>query len=186
MFRGIDQHKAVLKLVLRSGKQIAEKTLQKLGIGFDALLDVAVIRPDQRVAEVPRMLAEELIIHREAHREQIFDREDRRGAGVAFAKHVDLPNAGNEFRNMRDNLRERQSLITELLFPVKVMIQRPAYLVEADIQHRIAAQYPFALGDIGVAKLPGELEYSLEDAPIDGGITDGREGKGLLVDQLST
>ena len=119
-----------------------------------------------------------------AGKTQIFDREDRRGAGVAPAERVDLPDAVNEFRNMRDNLRERQPLITELLFPVEVMIQRPADLIEADIQHRIAEQHPFALGEVVFAELPGELENAIEDSLVDGGITDGREGKGLLVEQL--
>ena len=56
------------------------------------LLDIPIVRPDKRIAEIPRIFHKQVIVNVEADGTQVFNKKDSSRACVSFGKGVDLPN----------------------------------------------------------------------------------------------
>ena len=164
----INVHIAVFQLVLRAQKKIAEEQLQELRGGVNALLQIRIVRSDQGVAEVPRILFKGVVVHTEAEGFHILDHKHGGGKGISLAEGVNLPNVGGEFRQMLHHRIYRQALIGELFFGSKIIVQRILDTVPARIDHGIAVQHPFFLGDVVLPNLSGVVEYTLKQPAVDG------------------
>ena len=90
----------VPQLVIRIQKKIAEKHLQEFCGGVNALLQIRIVRSDQGVTEVPRILFKGVVVHTEAESFHIFDHKHGSGTGVSLAEGMDLPNVRGEFCQM--------------------------------------------------------------------------------------
>lgn len=77
-------------------QQILEKVLQKERRFPDSFFEIGVIGSDQSIAEIAAVVLEQLIGNRETERPQIFDGKDRRGAGIALGKRMNLPQPGDK------------------------------------------------------------------------------------------
>lgn len=62
----------------------------------------------------------------------------------------------------------RQSLIGELLFGGKIIIQSIFYTVKICIYNRFAVQYPFLFGNVILTDLSGVVKYTLEQSAVNG------------------
>ena len=85
-------------------QEIAKEHLKELRRFVNAVLQVIVICPDQRITKIPSILSKNIVCHIKAQRAQIFDKEYRRCSGVALTENMDLPQSGNKKREMMDDL----------------------------------------------------------------------------------
>ena len=92
----------VLKIVFLSQNQTFKEPLKRREIPMYAFEWIIVVGPYQRIAEEPGVLRKEIVRRIDLHRPQVLDGKDRRRARIAFAKRVNLPDAGDEPREMRD------------------------------------------------------------------------------------
>ena len=161
-------HIAVLQLVIRAQKEIAEEHLQELCGGVNTLLQIRIVRSDQGVAEVPRILFKGVVVHTEAEGFHIFDHKDGGGTGVSLAEGMDLPNVGGEFRQMLHRRIYGQALIGELFFSGKIVIQRILDTIPVRIDYGVAVQHPLFLGDVVLTNLPGVTEHAFKQSAVDG------------------
>lgn len=68
-----------------------------------------------------------------------------------------------------------QTLIGELFFSGKIVIQSILDTVPIRIDHGIAVQYPLFLSDVVLPNLPGVTEHALKQPTVDGEPLDRRE-----------
>lgn len=88
----INVHIAVFQLVIRAQKKIAEKHFQELCGGVNALLQIRIVRSDQGVAEVPRILFKGVVVYTKAESFHIFDHKDGGGTGISLRRyHIETP-----------------------------------------------------------------------------------------------
>lgn len=59
---------------------------------MNALLQIIIVCPDQRVAEIPGVFAERIVIDTESEGFHILDHKHGGGTGVSLTEGVDLPN----------------------------------------------------------------------------------------------
>ena len=77
-------------------EQVAEEAFQIDRGVVDAFHGTLVVGADQGITEIPGVFGKQVVLHVKAYRTQILNGEYRRGAGVAFAKSVNLPKSGDE------------------------------------------------------------------------------------------
>ena len=94
----------VLKIVFPAQNQAFKEPLKRREIPMYALKWIFVVGPYQRIAEEPGILRKEIVRRIDLHRPQVLDGKDRRRARIAFTKRVNLPDAGDEPREMRDEV----------------------------------------------------------------------------------
>ena len=112
---------------------------------------IFVIGPHQRIAEEPGVLREEIVRCIDFHRPQVLDGKDGRRTRIAFTKRVNLPDAGDEPREMRDEAALPAVRIRILALPVEIIVKRTLDHGRMTVCHRLASQYPFALAKIDLA-----------------------------------
>ena len=134
----------------------------------DTLCHILIVGPYQGIAEIPRMSFKHFVVCLEADGLQILDGENGCGAGVALAEGVNLPNTRNEARQMQYDFVHSQAFVAEVFFLVYVIIQSHSQVLPSTVEHGVATQHPFLLGDVIVAQLAGMLKHSFEDTPMDG------------------
>ena len=156
----INVHIAVFQLVIRAQKKIAEKHFQELCGGVNALLQIRIVRSDQGVAEVPRILFKGVVVYTKAESFHIFDHKDGGGTGVSLAEGMNLPNVRSEFRQVLHRRIYGQALIGELFFGGKIIIQSIFYAVKISVDNRFAVQYPFFFGNVILTDLSGVVKIS--------------------------
>ena len=69
---------------------------------MNAFLQIVVVGTDKRVAEVPGVGGEHIVVHREAEGLQILHDEDRGRACVSLAEGMNLPDARRKLRHVLD------------------------------------------------------------------------------------
>lgn len=74
-----------------AGKQVLHKQLQKGSRSMNIVLQIVIVRPDERIAEIPRIISEYLNAHIESEGLQILDHEHSSRAGIALTERVNLP-----------------------------------------------------------------------------------------------
>ena len=87
-----------------SGFAVSMKHLKELRRLMNTILQVIVICPDQCVPKIPCVLSKNVVRYVKAQRAQVLDEEYRRRSGVTFAKYVDLPQSGYEYRKVVNDL----------------------------------------------------------------------------------
>ena len=87
----IDEKVTAFENPLLAEQQVTEETFKVSEGIVDALRGVLVVGANQCIAEVPRMFGKEVVINHEPQRAQVLDGEDRRGARVALAEGMYLP-----------------------------------------------------------------------------------------------
>jgi len=115
---------------------------------------------------------------------QILDGKNRRGAGVALAKDMDLPNAGNELAKVLDNLVDAQPLVREILFLGEIIVQRFLEEPSIRIKDRIAVEHPLLFGDVVFAELARMLEHAFKKALVNTGEIERRKIESPLTQNL--
>ena len=71
-----------MKRMILAQKEIAEEYLKKLCRLVNAVFQVIVICPDQRIPKIPRILGKNVVRYIKAQRAQILDEEYRRCSGA--------------------------------------------------------------------------------------------------------
>lgn len=89
--------------VSRSAEDSAETTPETPS-SHEAVFQVIIVRPDERIAEVPSILSKNVIGRIKTERSQILDEEYCCRSGVALTKHMNLPKPRNENRKLMDDL----------------------------------------------------------------------------------
>jgi len=77
-------------------QEIAEEYFKEFRRFVNAVLQVIVICPDQRITKIPSILSKNIVCHIKAQRAQIFDKEYRRCSGVSLTENMDLPQSENK------------------------------------------------------------------------------------------
>ena len=111
----LDRQCPVMQRMILVQQEIAEEYFKEFRRFVNAVLQVIVICPDQRITKIPSILSKNIVCHIKTQRAQIFDEEYRRCSGVALTENMDLPQSGNKKREMMDDLIHREILIGELL-----------------------------------------------------------------------
>lgn len=70
--------------MLRAKQEVFKELLQILASGMDALLQIVVVGADERVAEIPGVGREHIVVHYKAEGLQILHDENRSRARVAY------------------------------------------------------------------------------------------------------
>ena len=92
VIRIINVHKTVLQLVICTQKKIPEEQLQELCGGVDALLQICIVRSDQGIAEIPRVLLEGVVIDTKTESFHILDHKNGGGTGIPLRRyHIETP-----------------------------------------------------------------------------------------------
>ena len=154
---------AILQFMLRAEEQVFKKHFEILARGVNPFLQIVVVGANKRVAEVPGVGGEHIVVHREAEGLQVFHDEDRGRARVSLAEGMDLPDAGRKLCHVLDRFRDRKRVIGELFFLRKIIIQRVADALPGRIDDRIAAEYPLIFCDV----VGAELSRVIKDASRD-------------------
>ena len=139
---------AIFQFMLRAEEQVFKKHFEILARGVNAFLQIVVVGADKRVAEVPGVRGEHIVVHREAESLQILYDENRGRTRVALAEGMDLPDAGRKLCHVLDRFRNRKCIIGELFFLRKIIIQRVADALPGRIHDRIATEHPLIFCDI--------------------------------------
>ena len=166
-----------MKRMLLVEQQIPQKQLQILRRLMDAVYQVAVVGPDEGIAEVPGMLGEYVVGHIKAQRPQILYEKHRRRPGIALCKHMNLPQPRYEYREVTDDPVHRKALIGKLLLLRQVVIQSRHELRSAAIEHGRAVQHPFLLRDIVIPDVARVRIDACEQLPVNGEIRVRREAE---------
>ena len=87
---------AIFQFMLRAEQKVFKESFQKLTCSMNSFLQIVVVGADKRVAEVPGVCGEHVVVHRKAEGLQIFHDEDRGRACVSLAEGMDLPDAGRK------------------------------------------------------------------------------------------
>ena len=135
---------------------------------MNALLQIIIVCPDQRVAEIPGVFAERIVIDAESKGFHILYHKNGGGTGVSLAEGVNLPNIRCKLCKVLYRCFNRQPLIRKLLFGGKIIIQRFFNAVPIRINYGVAVQYPPFLGDVILPDLTGVVEYALKQSTVNG------------------
>jgi len=71
---------------------------------MDAVSQIVIVGPYEGITEIPRIFSEYIVGDIKTEGTEIFDKENRRCSGVAFAEHMDLPQVRNKQSEMADDL----------------------------------------------------------------------------------
>lgn len=71
--------------------QITEEPDEEWLIGLYTLWRIAIVRTNKGIAEVPKVVGKQIIVHLESDRAQIFDNKHGRCSCVALTKRMVLP-----------------------------------------------------------------------------------------------
>ena len=146
--------------------QITEEPDEERLIGFYTLWRITIVRTNKGIAEVPRVVGKQIVVHIETDRAQIFDDKHRRCSCVALTERMVLPYQGDEIYNVIDDFIRWQSSIIKFLFLLNVISQRHQNVGSTAIHNAIALQHPFLFADVIGAHLTGMFEYSLKQVPM--------------------
>ena len=80
-----------MKRILLSEQKILKEHLQKLCCFMDTVFQIIIVCPDKRIAEIPCVLCKDIVCHVETQGAEVLDEEYSRRSGIAFPKHMDLP-----------------------------------------------------------------------------------------------
>ena len=166
--RKINVHITVFEFVVCAEQEICEKQFQKLCCGMNALLQIIIVCPDQRVAEIPRVFAERIVIDAESEGFHIFNHKHGGGTGVSLTEGVNLPNIRCKLCKVLYRCFNRQSLIRKLLFGGKIIVQSFFNAVPIRINYGISVQHPLFLGNVILPDLTGVVEYALKQSAVNG------------------
>lgn len=92
LWRGMDVKVAVPQVPMFAEEQVAEEALKIDRRIVDAFHKILIVCPRQRIAEIPGMVCEKVIVDVEAYGAEVLNGKDGGGARVSFAECVDLPN----------------------------------------------------------------------------------------------
>ena len=135
---------------------------------MNAFLQIIIVCPDQRIAEIPRVFTERIVIDAEPKGFYILDHKHGGGTGISLAERVNLPNIRCKLCKVLYRCFNRQPLIRKLLFGGKIIIQRFFNAVPIRINYGIAVQHPLFLGDVILPDLTGVVEYALNQSAVNG------------------
>lgn len=94
------------------------------------------------------------------------DDKNGRGARVALAEGVNLPNTRGESGNVPGHLQLRQPLVGEGALLLEIIFEGFGDDVPRRVAYRIALQNPFVLCDVVSAIGAGLLQKALEQPPM--------------------
>ena len=83
---------------------------------------------------------------------------------------MDLPQVGNEPRQMTDDLIHGKVFIRELFFLGKIIVQCRTQFRGASIEHGCPVRHPFLFCDIVITDAPGMGIDAGKQPPVDGDI----------------
>ena len=116
---------AVPEIPMLAKKQIAEKSLKIDRRIVDAFHKILIVCPHQRIAEIPGMVCEKVIVDVEAYGAEVLNGKDGGSARVSFAECVGLPNPGDKARQVGDHFISGDSFVAERAFLFDVIFQGP-------------------------------------------------------------
>ena len=118
-----DDEIAAPELLTLSEHQAAEKEDEEAHVALHAFLEIRIVCPHQRVPEILRALRKRLRMDSKAKVPEISRGKDRGCPGVPLREGVDLPDPGDEFREVRCRVIRREPLIAELPFSPEIVQQ---------------------------------------------------------------
>lgn len=151
---------------------------------MNTFLQIVIVCTNQCITEIPRVLTERIVIDAEPKGFHILNHKHGGGSCVTLAKGMNLPNIRCEFCKVLHRCFNRQSLIGELFFGGKIIIQRVFYAAPISIDNRFAVQYPFLFGNVILTYLPGMIEYALKQSAVNGNPLSRRKLKRFFTQQL--
>lgn len=104
----VDIKKTVFEFIFPLKEQVFKESLQKYGGRGNLLGVVDVIGPHKRIAEIPGVPLERLVVGQKSEFAQIEDSKNCGRSGVPLHERVYLPQPGNEFAGMLYRLLSRQ------------------------------------------------------------------------------
>ena len=147
-------------------------------------MQIVIVCSNQCVAEIPRVFTERIVIDTEPKGFHILNHKHGGGSCVSLAERVNLPNIRCEFCKVLHRCFNRQSLIGELFFGGKIIIQRVLYAVEISINNRFAVQYPFLFGNVILTDLSCVIKYAFKQSAVNGNPLSRRKLKRLFTQKL--
>ena len=99
-----DMQRPVLKRMTLIQEKIPQENFKIFCRLINAIFQVIVICPDQRIPKISGMLSKNIICHIEAKSTEVLDKKYRRRSGIALTEHMDLPQSGYEHRKMMNQL----------------------------------------------------------------------------------
>ena len=130
------------------------------------------------------MSGKDFVIDRKSHRAQILNYEYCRGACVALAERMYLPQIGCKTAYVAYYLVCRESAIIEQALLFQVVFYGTLKVGGIHIVHGVASEHPFAFGNVIIANLPCVLEYALKYVAMHLGIAKEAEGKRVSTQQF--
>ena len=94
----------VLKRILLIQQQVPQKDLQVLRRFVNAFFQIVVIRPGQRITEIPGLPGKNIICHFKAQCAEIPDKKDSCLSCIAFSEEMNLSHSGYKDCQTMDNL----------------------------------------------------------------------------------
>ena len=143
------------QFVLLAKNEVAEEAFQRLKVTGDPLKRIVIVRPDERIAEIPRVLREYLVCRGDSHRPQILYCEDGYRARIALAEGMNLPYSGDKPREVTDDFPLALACVAIALLFVEVVFKSLLDDRSVSICHAVAAQNPLALSKINFADKAG-------------------------------
>ena len=133
---------------------------------MNTFLQIVIICTNQCVTEIPRILTERIVIDTEPKGFHILNHKHGGGSCITLAERVNLPNIRCKFCKVLHRGFHRQSLIGELFFGGKIIIQRVFYAVKISVDNSFSVQYPFLFGNVILTYLSGVVKYALKQSAV--------------------
>ena len=110
---------------------------------MNTFLQIVIVCSDQCIAEIPRVFTERIVVDTEPKGFHVLNHKHGGGSCVTLSERVNLPNIRCKFCKVLHRCFNRQSLIGELLFGGKNIIQSIFYAAPISVDNRFSVQYPF-------------------------------------------
>ena len=125
-------------------------------------MQIIIVCPDQRIAEISRVFTERVVIDAESKGFHIFNHKYGGGTGVSLIEGMNLQNIRCKLSKVIYRCFNRHSLIRKLLFGGKIIVQSFFNAVPIRINYGIAVQHPLFLDDVILLDLIGVVKYALK------------------------
>ena len=117
------------------------------------------------------MAGKEVVVYLEPYRAQVKNGEYGRRARVALAEGMYLPKARNEAGDVRNHIVLRKTLVAESALLFDIIVKCASQILPVQVVHCIAAEHPFAFGDIVITNFSGMFENAVEHPSVHGNIS---------------
>lgn len=136
---------------------MAQEQDQELVGGFIIQQAVAIVGASQDAAEKPGVFQESVLSDTEPEDVQIFDEENRDGAGVALGEGVNLPQVRDEPCEVGNPLGLADTAVIKICLTSQVVIEGFLNCGRVPVSDGVAVKNPLGFNDIEASRAPGKV-----------------------------